>query len=182
MIPVIASNQAPVIIQFSKVKLALLLLLALGFVALGIWFVLSPSTFGHFEPRKTLVFITGIASIVFFGACAFVILRKLPDSKPGLVLNEDGYADSSSGVAGGLVKWKDITGIRLLTISNQHLLMIHVRNPEEYIERVQGKFKKRMMKLNYKMYGSPLSLSASGLKCSFDELHRLLVINWEHYQ
>ena len=79
MEPVIATNQAPVIIQLSKVKLALLLLAALGFVALGAWFVLSPSTFGQYALKQTLVFAAGIASIVLFGACAFFIARKLPE-------------------------------------------------------------------------------------------------------
>ncbi len=182
MIPVIATNQAPVVIELSKVKLALLLLLALGFVALGVWFILSPSTFSHYAFKRTIVFITGIAAIVIFGGCAFFILRKLPESKPGLVLNEEGFSDNSSGVANGLVKWKDITDIKVLVISRQNLIMVDVNNPEYYIDRAQSSFKRKMMNLNYKLYGSPVSLSANGLKCSFDELHRLLMMNWEHNQ
>jgi hypothetical protein len=37
------------------------------------------------------------------------------------------------------------------------------------------------MELNYKTYGSPISISASSLKINFDELHKLLIDKMKEY-
>jgi hypothetical protein len=48
--------------------------------------------------------------------------------------------------------------------------MLQVRNPQDYIDKQTSGFKRKMMQMNYKMYGTPLSITSNGLKVSFDEL------------
>ena len=49
-------------------------------------------------------------------------------------------------------------------------LMLHVKNPQFYIDKQTSLFKRKAMELNSKMYGTPLSLTANGLTISFDHL------------
>jgi hypothetical protein len=52
--------------------------------------------------------------------------------------------------------------------------MLQVKNPQHYIDRQTSLFKRKGMELNNKMYGMPLSITANGLKISFDNLLAIL--------
>ncbi|MEP6613386.1 MAG: STM3941 family protein [Mucilaginibacter sp.] len=170
-------NAEPVIIPLNKLKLSAMFLGALIFVGLGVWIVNHPSTFatGIFrflgDTGGTAV---GWASIIFFGVCAIMIFRKFFENKSGLVINREGIMDNSSGVSAGLIAWADITGLTVRQVYNQKFIMILVENPEVYIERHTNALKRSTVKLNHQMYGSPISISANSLKCSFDELYAIL--------
>ena len=158
-------------ISLSKKKLSLMLLGALAFVAIGLWFIISPPIITNsYWGNPTTIAVAGYASIFFFGLCAFFIIKKLPDNKPGLIIEQEGLIDNSSGVSTGQILWDDIERISVIEIHRQKLIMLHVINPQDYIDKQTSTFKRKMMQLNYKMYGTPLSISSNGLKISFDEL------------
>ena len=158
-------------IALSKKKIFLMLLGALAFVAIGLYFVISPPTIANsYRGNPTKIAIAGYASILFFGLCAFVLIKKLPDNKPGLIIDQTGLTDNSSGVSAGQILWSDIEDISVLEIHRQKIIMLQVRNPQDYIDKQTSGFKRKMMQMNYKMYGTPLSITSNGLKVSFDEL------------
>lgn len=158
-------------IALSKKKIFLMLIGALGFVAIGLWFVISPPTISNsFWGNPSKIAIAGYASIIFFGLCAIVLIKKLPDNKPGLIIDQIGLTDNSSGVSAGQILWSDIEDISVIEIHRQKLIMLQVNNPQDYIDKQTSTFKRKMMQLNYKMYGTPLSITSNGLKISFDEL------------
>ena len=158
-------------IELSKKKIFLMLVGAFAFVAIGLWFVISPLTISNsYWGNPTKIAIAGYASIVFFGLCAFVLIKKLPDNKPGLIIDQTGLTDNSSGVSAGQILWSDIENISVIEIHSQKLIMLQVKNPQDYIDKQTSNFKRKMMQLNYKMYGTPLSITSNGLKISFDEL------------
>ncbi len=158
-------------IALSKKKIFLMLLGALAFVTIGLWFVISPPTISNsYWGNPTKIAITGYASILFFGLCAFVLIKKLPDKKPGLIIDQEGLTDNSSAVSAGQILWSDIEDISVTEIHRQKLIMLQVSNPEDYIDKQTNGFKRKMMQMNYKMYGTPLSITSNGLKVSFDEL------------
>ena len=158
-------------IELSKKKIFLMLVGAFAFVAIGLWFVISPPTISNsYWGNPTKIAIAGYASIVFFGLCAFVLIKKLPDNKPGLIIDQTGLTDNSSGVSAGQILWSDIENISVIEIHSQKLIMLQVKNPQDYIDKQTSNFKRKMMQLNYKMYGTPLSITSNGLKISFDEL------------
>lgn len=164
-------------IPLSKKKIILVLIGSLAFVAAGIWFMVKPTTFSDSGPLRgstVVVTIVGAAAVLFFGLCAVYAIRKLPDNKPGLTMDESGITDNSGGVSAGLVLWADINGLSVVTVQKQKFILLHVKNPNDYIERQTGIIKRKMMQMNFKMYGSPLTISANGLKITFDELHRLI--------
>ncbi|MDO3626352.1 STM3941 family protein [Mucilaginibacter sp. BT774] len=160
-------------IPLSKNKLALLLIGSTAFVLAGIWFITNPKSlsteYNHKSPE--LVFAFGVASILFFGLCAFLILRKMFDNKPGLIINDSGINDNSSGTSVGFIPWKDIEAVRKSVVVNQSMIMVVVNNPEEYINKQTRLITKKAMQINYKSFGSPIFISANGLKCDFNELY-----------
>ncbi len=117
---------------------------------------------------------TGIASILFFGLCAVYIARKLPDNKPGLILDKIGLTDNSSGVSAGQILWSDIENISVIEIHRQKLIMLHVKNPQDYIDKQTSSFKRKMMQMNLNMYETPLSITSNSLQIKFDELLNIL--------
>ena len=162
-------------IPLSKKKLILTLTGAIAFVAIGCWFLIDPPQISNpVFGDPTLLFITGLVSIVFFGLVAVVAIRKLPDNKAGLTINDQGIIDNSSGVGAGLVLWSDIEEIRVSQVMNQKFMMFIVKNPQDYISRQTNTLKRKGMEMNYKSYGSPVSISANALKTDFDSLYSLL--------
>jgi hypothetical protein len=158
-------------IALSKSKLFLMLIGSIGFVAIGLWFVISPPTVSNsYWGNPTKLALVGYASIIFFGLCGVFILRKIPDTKAGLILDDSGLFDNSSGLSAGQILWKDIQEITVIEIHKQKLIMLHVTNPQEYIDRQKSVFTRKGMQLNYKMYGTPLSITSNGLKISFEKL------------
>ena len=167
-------------IPLSKNKIILLLCGSLIFVALGIWFTVDPEKFITSVFRNPdIIRIAGIISIAFFGICAFFIFKKLFDKKDGLMIDQNGITDNSNATSIGLVKWKDMTGIRVLEVVNQKFVMIDVVNPEHYIELKKSGIGKMAMKANYKKYGSPISITANSLKAEFNEVWEIIEKQYE---
>lgn len=166
-------------IQLSKIKLLLLLLGSLTFVGLGLWFIITPPEIHNsYWSSPTKILIVGYVSIIFFGLCALFIIRKLPDNKPGLIIDNLGLSDNSSGVSGGQILWSDISNISVIEIHRQKFILLKVKNPQDYINRQTSAFKRKMMKMNFNMYGTPLSLTSNSLKISFNDLYKLLAENY----
>ena len=160
-------------IPLSKTKIVLLLAGALGFVALSTWMLLAFSDAEIAELRRFsspwLFRGVAITGLVFFGACGVVAARKLFDDRPGLVIGPEGITDHASGVAAGLVPWRDITGIGTYAVQGQRFVVLMVRDPDRYTER--GNALVRMLnRANARMVGSPVSISANTLKISYGEL------------
>ena len=168
-------------IQLSKIKLLLILVGSLTFVGLGLWLVISQPKFHNESSTVDLIklFIVGWVSIIFFGLCTVVFIRKLADNRPGLIIDDLGLNDNSSGVAGGQILWTDITDISVLKIHRQKFIMLRVKNPQDYINRQTNKFKRKVMEINFNKFGSPIGISSNGLKISFADLHKLLVDNFD---
>ena len=51
--------------------------------------------------------------------------------------------------------------------------MLIVNNPEQYISRQTNVIKRKAMQINFKRFGSPISISANGLQCKFEDLQNI---------
>jgi hypothetical protein len=148
------NTQNDLIIRFSKRKIALLLIGCILFVSLGILMILSPETFSsrRYGNPKEILFIVGSISTVFFTPFLFSILFKLLDNKPGLRITKDGVYENSGGAPIGFVEWNDVTEITSMGDQKNMIILIHVQNPNKYIDREPNIFKRWIMKNNYKYY------------------------------
>lgn len=164
-----------IVIPLSKKKLILMLIGSIGFVAAGVWFLLHPPIINNpLFGNPNFIFVTCIAAILFFGLCAVYIARKLPDNKPGLIIDSVGLTDNSSGVSAGQILWSDIENISVIEIQRQKLIMLEVKNPQYYIDRQTSGFKRKIMQMNFNMYGTPLSISSNTLQIKFNDLVDIL--------
>lgn len=170
-------------IPLSKQKMLLTLLGSIVFVGLGIWFLINPPRISNpILGNPALIFILGLASILFFGLVAVTILRKFSDKKPGLIISRHGITDNSSGVSAGLILWTDIQEIKISQVMSQKFLMFIVSNPQDYLDKVTNPLKRNAMKMNYKTYGSPISISSNALRINFNELQKILVKKMNEYK
>jgi hypothetical protein len=153
-------------IPLSKTKNILLVLISLGFVAIGVWLITMPHV-------TWVSIVLGSTSAIFFGACGLVALKKLIDTQPGLIVNELGVKDNSSVASVGVIPWADVLDVQPSFVSGQKFVSLMMRDPEAYAERGNA-LQKRLARMNIKLVGTPVNISANTLKISFDELLELL--------
>jgi hypothetical protein len=173
-----ASNlqlSTPVEIPLSKQKMLLMAAGSVAFVAAGFWFITHPGIrlFGN-KPYPLLTPVIGYAAIAFFGFCAFCLIKKLFDTRPGLIVNEEGITDNASGFSFGLIPWADIEDIYVIEIGRQKLIMVLVNNPDDYINRQTNPIMKKLAAMNYRSYKTPVSITANTLQYDLEELYGLL--------
>lgn len=171
-----STNIETIEIALSKAKIIVMLLAALMFVALGCWFIINPPVIDNIfwgDPLKLKVI--GYASVLFFGLCFLLLLPKIKGNKPGLVIDKNGFTDYSSAITPGQILWSEIEKIGVIEMHKQKLIMLYVKDPAAIIERQTNGLKRKIMQLNYNMYGAPVSISTNGLKISIDKLFELLV-------
>ena len=161
------STHDRIVIASSKLKLGLMLLGAFLFVAGGLWLYAIADTQGRYSP--IYVKAVSVAAIGFFGLCGIFVLFKLFDRSPGLILDREGIIDNSSGVSAGRVAWRDIRDIQVISVYGQRFLAFVVGEPEKYLGK--GNLVKRwFVRMNYRMYGTPVFISANTLKMKLDDL------------
>lgn len=166
-------------ILFSKNKLILMLIGSGLFVAGGIRFVVNPDSISKSTiVSSEFIFILGIVSILFFGLCAIVALRKLFDNKPGFILDNQGLTDNSSGFSAGRISWSDIESISVVQIKRTKLIMLSIKDSKNFISNQKSSLKKKIMQMNMNLYGVPVSISSNSLQIKFDDLLSLINEYW----
>ena len=169
------SDEKQIEIKLSKRKLTLMFVGSMIFVGLGVWFIINPTKFqSPIFQSTTLIFVAGLLGVLFFGFVGIFIFKKLSDKKVGLTVTDEGIIDNSSGVSAGQIFWTDVSKIEVAEVFNQNFLMLIVDNPEQYIGRQTSAVKRKAMQMNFKSFGSPISISANGLQCNFQELKNIL--------
>jgi len=159
-------------IPLSRVKLVFLLLGGLVFAAAGAWMLsLEEAEIVELRRLSNPTLFRGIAAVALAGGalCVYFAIRKMFDSRPGLVLSAEGILDNSSGVAAGLIPWADITGFTVYEVHRTKMLIVMVRDNEKYLQR-GNPVQRALHRANTRMVGSPIAISSSTLKIGFDEL------------
>ena len=171
-----ANNE--VVIALSKGKIIGLLAISCVFIAFGLWMAsLDPAEIAAQQPHlrfrnPLLVHAVGRAALIGAGLIALFGIRKLFDSRTGLILNGQGIVDNSSAVAAGLIPWPDISGFDVYTAKRQRLLVIKLTDPEKYIAR-GNRLQQALNRINHKMRGSPIAITSIMLRVSFDDMLKL---------
>lgn len=165
-------------IKLGKKKIITFLLAAVVFVVVSSLFILHPEKFVSFIFfSKRLIRNIGFAGVSFFGLALIILIIKFFDNKPGLIIDRNGITDNTNFSSIGLIKWSDITGIGKEKVLSTEFLLIKVKNPENYIEK-SNPMKKISLKQNMNVYGTPITITANGLECSFEELEQLINENY----
>lgn len=170
-------------ISLDKSKLRFMVFLAFLFVIAGVWFITEPTKLiTPLLPSRGAVIAVGVLSIAFAGICLVIIFQKIGDRNPGLVINADGITDNSSGVSTGLIPWSVIEQVTTARVKNQPFILLHVTDGEQRIAAERNAMKRQLMKINRRMYGTPVCISTGTLQCSFDELYRIINDSFERHK
>ena len=102
--------------------------------------------------------------------------------EPGLVLDTNGITFDPGSYKSRFVEWKRITGFSEIKIYSQKIIMIHLSNPEELIENEPNKLRKKLLQFNLNNYGAPYSLTAAGLRITYEKLKQVLAEYHEKYK
>lgn len=165
-------------IPLSKAKLLFAIGGSIGFVILGFQ-LFAKSEFAS----ENVVFskIVGAASILFFGGVLIYGIRKMFDKRAGLIIDEQGITDHSNATSIGLINWSDITAINTRQVMSTKFLLINVQNPEAYIEKAKTGMQRKLMQVNMKTYGTPISITSNTLSYDFNKLEEILRERFAEY-
>ena len=162
-------------IHLNKKKILSNLPGALIFVILGIWIIGLAINAKNQILIQAIFFIVGLTSILFFGLISIVLLTKIVTSKAGMIINDEGLVDNTSGVSSGFIAWHDIKKINFSLSGSHTFLVIILKNPDKYIEREANFFKKITMRMNHKISGSPIHILVSFLDMDLNTLNEIII-------
>lgn len=161
---------------------------SLVFIVLGICLVVAPEYFQ--TQSRTLrdgpnsipgIMLLGIIGAVFFGACAIFTSRKVFDTRPGLIIDDLGITDNSSAVAVGRVFWHDVTDVESFEMYGRRhagpiskFVILRVKKPQRYLDQQMAFLKRQAMQTNFKMCGTPVTITSNTLKITHQDLYTLL--------
>ncbi len=165
-------EHARTVIPLSRWRILLPLLPALLFVTVGVWLFLKEdfAVGSRFYSYPWLAKTIGAITSLWFGAMGALVFWKLFDRRPGITIDSRGITDWSSVVSIGLIAWEDIESISVQEGKSPNFLYLNLRNPEKYVGRARNRFHAYLLRSNIRWRGTPVSLTASTLNCSFREL------------
>lgn len=187
-------------IQLNKKKIVFLFILFFAITVVGVSFIMYPESSGDLPTIATMIL--GIFTVLIFGFFTLFFLRKLFDSKVGLIIDENGIINRSNPTNLGLklIEWADVTNIRigkferkqyvfqfleLIEIkafnSEVKFLVLDTDKPEKYIQMNKNPISKVFMKINQRRYGSSLCIDPRILKVKLSELEELLNIEFNKH-
>ncbi len=147
----------------SKLKYGMFLLLSMACVAIGAFMVLGG--------EKILI---GWLCIGFFFLGTLICLWAIFDSRPRLILDEDGVIDRYLGV--GKIFWKDIKGLSVITAYKNDFVCLQMDEDsnQRYLSNLSP-IKRKLLTANVALGWPPLNLDLSGIKGSTEEIFQAIV-------
>lgn len=166
----------PIKIPIKTRKQYLALALSGAFVLGGALMLITPDSFiSPLFPSPWIPRAIGFVSMAFFGGAGRVILRRMQDPRPGLVLNKEGIQNYASNLDQNFVAWEEVRELKVTKVAGQKFLMVMLHDPEAFISRTAtNKATRLVMKSNYKLYGSPFAIALNTLDFDPDDLTYLI--------
>lgn len=177
------TSEETIEIPLNKQRLIILLVSAVAFCGIGIWFTAKPDSFKNgLLGNPTIVSAIGMLSIVVFGLSAIVVVKKITDNKPGLIIDKSGITDNSTGVAAGLIPWKEIKEIKTTKIINQKFITIVLNTPQAATKPVKTDGNKKGSAKSNDNTVTPINIAITTLKYDFNELETILKTAFDKYK
>lgn len=155
------------IVGRSRFKTFLLLLGAIGFVLAGIWMIRT-------EDADMFTKIIGGVSALFFGAAIPIGIKKLITNEAALEFNEQHLTIEPQSNKKIVLVWSEIEAFEVVSIKGTKIIIIVVKNPQDWINKETNPIKKKLMQFNFNHYQTPFNIAASGLNISHKKLLKLL--------
>jgi hypothetical protein len=159
-------------IYTSRKKSFGILILALIFAAGSVWMVVYAEDFESKDPIFTRI--VGIVGVLFCAAAVFACVRMLVKNRLFLTIDGEGIDVDPACPASEKIAWVHIEGFSEISIRGTKIIVIHVNNPDYWIEREKSTVRLKMMKFNLGYCGSPFGIGAGVARISHVELWKLL--------
>ncbi len=167
------NEQDKIVIEFSKFKSMRLIFFSFLFILGGIFLIYM---------RRPLYIIIGVICIAFFGFALLALIKKTFRKDPALILSKVGILDNASAVSISYeIPWQDIVKIENKSFFSQQFVVVHLKENEKYIDRVEDQKLKKIIETNMKMVGSPVAISANALSISHEKLYDIIKDSFEKY-
>jgi len=109
--------------------------------------------------------VAGWFGVFFFGLAPPIIVVRLCQRHPVVIIGPDGVLDSR--LTCGPIHWSDVTAVERRTVSGNSILCIRVRDEETYIARM-SRWKALLARFNRVFGFPPLSIGFTGLTPGMD--------------
>ena len=160
-----------VIVKNSRFRYVLLLLIAIGFVVAGLYIVFGANGAGNA--------LLGWVSIIFFGSGIPLFAWQLYDSRPRLIIDEQGILDRTLGV--GRIPWSEITQAHIQTLSGNDFICLELEHPEEYAAKLSP-VRRAASSANRALGCTDFIINLSGVNASTEEIFELIMKGCEQYR
>jgi hypothetical protein len=139
-------------------------LIALIFVAGGI-FILSVGK----DLKATII---GWSCLILFGFGLLVFLRQIFDTRPRIVIDQNGIFDRTLGV--GIIDWADIEHAYLNSIMGNNFISLVLHDNEKYLQRA-SKSKAKLAKYNRALGFETINLNLSGVNVKTKDIFDFII-------
>lgn len=154
-----------------KWKNLLLLLACLGFVTFGVIILYHGITEW---PNEPFAIIFGFITVAFFGAAFPLGLKRLFTKAIEFELTKHSLNIQPNSNEAFSIPWQSISQFENISISGAKIILIHVKDPHEWIERQNNPIKRKLMKFNLSEYETPFNITSSGMNISNKKLLKKL--------
>jgi hypothetical protein len=162
-----------IIIRVSKTKAFLLTFIATGLFLVSIWSLTKIAILPSGFDKNFLL--TGISLLIFvFGLSIFSGLKKLIDSKQGLIIRDTGIRINIGPNHGQFIEWNEIIDIKIHNqIQGVMFLLIFIKEPKDILTKSRG-LKKIQLKMNNKSHKTPVSITSTWLEYNLLEIIEMI--------
>lgn len=171
-------------IYTNRRNLIFILILNFIFLLLTVKMILFPKelSYSFIYNNKETIRVIGIVSTLFFAITFIFYLKKIFKKKIALIIDKNGVTDNLSPYKIGLIKWNNIENIQIESFHSKKLIVIRVKNPNDYLKKVGNFFLRYLMKKNIEVYNAPITISSNLLEYKTEELYDLIVKHWQFHK
>lgn len=147
---------------------------SLLFALAGTALIIFAETFTSNGGSVTFNTILGGLILAFFAYSFIMNLKRIIKKVPAYTISESGLIYDPEKPADCIVPWKDVKSFTRVKVKSHYYIILNIKNPDALIEKEQSSMKKRLMKMNLKNYGSPVSINMNELHISVVDFESLI--------
>jgi len=121
--------------------------------------------------------VAGWFLLLFFGPGAVLLLLRLFDRRPQLIVDVQGVFDRNLGA--GWISWLDIEATWRVSVFDHELLVLELRDPDRYLSRL-SRWRRMVDRWNRRRGFPRPALCLSGLTMSPDQVAQVIASHLDH--
>lgn len=159
-----------IIIELSKSKILFYSVVSIILPLFGMFFAR-----GLTHDDSFIVFL-GWVMILLGGTLSYLIIRKLFDNRPGVVITSESFTNNSTMGPYQTILWSDVKEIKERGNGSNRSIFIFTFNPDDYAEH-SNLIIRTLNRFRVNLVGTSVVVNASSLKISHTKLLYALISN-----